>query len=153
MPTVLWILLGSGIATLSLQAQVVPTQANIDAQAQRRLQEDARESLRRRRIDENVRTLVPALDSTRLTGPDGLAITRQSMAAFADLQDFQILPQDAVKLALKKSSLDPSQVKSTSAYLLSCWDQAAGKLTSDDLALLRQGLAPKTKVDWPPFSP
>lgn len=153
MPTALWILLGSGIVTLSLHAQVVPTQANIDASAQRRLQEDARESLRRRRMEESVRALVPALDSARLAGPEGSALTRQAIAAFADLQDLQILPKDAVKLALKKSSLDPSQTRQTSTYLLDCWDQMEGKLTSDDLTLLRQGLAPKTSVHWSPFSP
>ncbi|NBS84260.1 MAG: hypothetical protein EBS59_06145, partial [Verrucomicrobia bacterium] len=68
-----------GIGASLLQAQVVPTQANIDAQAQRRLQADAQESIRRRRIEENIRRLVPALDPSNLTTPEGPALTRQAL--------------------------------------------------------------------------
>lgn len=149
MPTILWILLGSGIATLSLQAQVVPTQANIDAQAQRRLQEDARESMRRQRVDENTRRLVPALDPANLRGPNGPASIRKALAALTDLQADGVAPKDALLRAARNSLLKSN----TSTYLEACWQKVKDQLTPEALSALRQGLEPKSPLELPPFHP
>jgi len=150
----LWIsLLLSGSGILPLLAQVVPSQANIDAQAQRRLQADAQESIRRRRIEENIRRLVPALDSSNLTTPEGPALTRQALAALSDLLSDGIVPRDSIQRAIKKSSLETSATQKTSAYLLECWGLASGQITSDDLEPMRKGLEPKTPLNLPIFQP
>ncbi len=145
------LLLGS--EALPLHSQVVPVQANIDAQAQRRLQADAQESIRRRRIDENLRRLGTALDASNLTSTNGPAITRQSMAALADLQKDNVIPKDALQQALKKSSLDSSTTQKTSTYLLECWGLASERITPDDLQSLRKGEEPKTPLNLPPYQP
>ena len=142
-----------GIGASLLQAQVVPSQANIDAQAQRRLQADAQESIRRRRIEENIRRLVPALDPSNLTTPEGPALTRQALAALSDLLSDGIVPRDSIQRAIKKSPLETSATQKTSAYLLECWGLVSGQITSDDLEPMRKGLEPKTPLNLPIFQP
>ena len=150
----LWIsLLLSGSGILPLRAQVVPSQANIDAQAQRRLQADAQESIRRRRIEENIRRLVPALDPSNLTTPEGPALTRQALAALSDLLSDGIVPRDSIQRAIKKSPLETSATQKTSAYLLECWGSVSGQITSDDLEPMRKGLEPKIPLNLPIFQP
>jgi hypothetical protein len=51
--------------------QAVPSQANIDASAQRRLQETAREAQRQHRIEEEIRKISPALAGKKLAGAGG----------------------------------------------------------------------------------
>ena len=150
----LWIsLLLSGSGILPLRAQVVPSQANIDAQAQRRLQADAQESIRRGRIEENIRRLVPALDPSNLTTPEGPALTRQALAALSDLLSDGIVPRDSIQRAIKKSPLETSATQKTSAYLLECWGSVSGQITSDDLEPMRKGLEPKTPLNLPILQP
>lgn len=146
-------LLVSGSGILSLQSQVVPVQANIDAQNQRRLQADAQESIRRRQREDNLRRLVAALDPAALKGPEGMALTRQALAALADLSNDNFSPRDSLQQAVQKSSLEPSATKKTSAYLMECWTSLSGQITPEDLPLLRQGLEPKTPLSLPPFQP
>ena len=142
-----------GISTLSLQSQVVPVQANIDAQNQRRLQAEAQESIRRRRVDENIRRLGAALDSTTLSGPDGLPTTRRAMAALTDLASDNVSPRDAIQQALKKSPLESSVTQKTSAYLTQCWLAVSEKITPADLESLRLGKDTRNPLPLPPFQP
>lgn len=76
-PKLSWVL-SLGLFTLlaaeSLHAQGAPpaavgSQANIDASAQRRLQETAQEAQRQRRIEDQIRILTPALNPDSLAGP------------------------------------------------------------------------------------
>jgi hypothetical protein len=138
---------------LGVSAQVVPVQANIDAQAQRRLQNDTQESLRRRRIDENIRRLVPVLDAENLTGTEGLPLIRQSLATIANLQKDNVPPRDALQEAIKRSSLDTATTQKTSTYLLECWRSVSEKLTADDLGKMEKGLEPRTPLSLPAFHP
>ncbi|NDE85258.1 MAG: hypothetical protein EB056_04425 [Verrucomicrobia bacterium] len=154
MPTLLRIfLLFLGSGALPLQSQVVPVQANVDAQAQRRIQADAQESLRRRRVEENIRRLLPALDPANLTGPKGPAKTVQAMAAFADLLNEGITPKESVQQALKKSVLEPSATEKTSVYLLKCWSSLSDRLTPEDLPAMRKGEEPTPPLNLPPYQP
>ena len=66
--------------------QVVPVQANIDAQAQRRLQEQAEQARRQRRIEDQLQRIVPALDPQNLSGPKSNRTTSQALAALYSLQ-------------------------------------------------------------------
>ena len=143
--------LGSGVA--SLQSQVVPIQANVDAQAQRRLQSDAQESIRRRRIEENIRRLLSALDPTNLTGSNGPILTRQSMAALADLQKDNVAPGEAIQQAVKKSTKDSTTTQKPGAYLLECWSSVADRLTPENLPALRKGEELKPPLHLPPYQP
>jgi hypothetical protein len=142
-----------GIGASLLQAQVVPVQANIDAQAQRRLQADAQESARRRRIDENIRRLVPALNPSNLTGSDAPVLTREALAAIHDLLTDGVVPRDSLQQAAKKSSFEVGATQKTSAYLLECWSSIANQVTPEDLERMRKGLEPKSHLDLPPFQP
>jgi len=154
MPKLPWFflpLLGGGV--LPLHSQVVPVQANIDAQAQRRLQSDAQESIRRRRIDENIRRMVTALNPSNLTDTNGAILIRQSMAALADLQNEHVSPQEAMQQALKKSTLDSSTTQKTTAYLLDCWGSVSDRLTPENLQALRKGEEPKPPLNLPPYLP
>lgn len=154
MPTLLRIfLLSLGSGALPLQSQVVPVQANVDAQAQRRIQADTQESTRRRRMEDNLRRLVSALDPSILSGPNGPARTVQAMAAFADLLNDNLPPKQSIQQALKKSPLEPSATQKTSAYLLHCWNSLSERMTPEDLQAMRKGEEPKVPLNLPPYSP
>lgn len=153
MPTTSSILLMMGIFALSLYGQVVPSQANVDAQAQRRLQEDARESMRRQRVDENIRRLIPALDPSNLSGPNGPAYTRKALATLAELQEDGVAPKDALQRAARNSPLKSENTQNTSSYLLACWQRVKNQLTPEALSALRQGLEPRGPLSLPPFQP
>ena len=145
------ILFGTGI--LPLHGQVVPVQANIEAQNQRRLQAEAQESSRRRRVDENMRRLETALDPSKLTGPDGLPTIRRAMAALADLAHDNLAPRNAIQQAVKNSPLQSSVTQKTSAYLTQCWLLLSEKITPADMEPLRLGQETKNPLPLPPFRP
>jgi len=147
------LLLMWGGGTLPLPAQMVPAQANTDAQAQRQLQTEAQESSRRRRIKENIRLLVAVLDPSILTGPTGPAQTLQAMAALADLLNDNMNPGESLEKAMKKSSINPSVTQKTSAYILQCWNTISDKISREDLPGMRQGREPDPPLHLPPFQP
>jgi hypothetical protein len=74
------------LLALPAQSQVVPVQANIDAQAQRRIQQQAELARRQRRIEDHLQRIVPALDSNILSGSKGNRTTSQALAAIFSLQ-------------------------------------------------------------------
>jgi len=125
----------------------------VDAQSQRRLQNESQESLRRRRVEENIRRLVPALDASNLTGPEASKLTRQALAFIADLQGDNLAPKTSIREAAKKSPLGMSATQKTSDYLLECWKLVADRITPEDLLRMRNGLEPKTPIHLPPFRP
>lgn len=136
-----------------LLSQVVPVQANVDAQAQRRLQSESQESLRRRRIEENTRRLVPALNASNLTSPEAPKLIWQALALIADLQGDNMAPKASIQEAAKKSPLGMSATQKTSNYLLDCWRSVSNRITPEDLQRMRNGLEPKTQIQLPPFRP
>ena len=85
--------------------QVVPVQANIDAQAQRRLQEQAEQARRQRRIEDQLQRIVPALDPQNLSGPKSNRTTSQAMAALYSLQTDGVSPRDALRRAIDCSTI------------------------------------------------
>ncbi|NDC80758.1 MAG: hypothetical protein EB090_05780 [Verrucomicrobia bacterium] len=154
MPQLPWrFIIPLGMGVLPLHSQVVPVQASTDAQNQRRLQAEAQESVRRRRVDENIRLLGSALDPSALAGPEGLPTTRRAMAAMADLANDSLSPRDAIQQAVKKSRLGSSTTQKTSAYLTQCWLAVAGRITPVDLESLRLGKETKNPLPLPPFQP
>ena len=136
-----------------LCSQVVPSQANMDAQAQRRIQANAQESFRRQRINDNIAHLVPSLDPAGLTGPKAPVLTRRAMAALADLSSDGIPPNEALQRAIKASNLDTPVTQKTSAYLLGCWADLAGQITPEDIEAMKKGNAPKTPWEMRPYQP
>lgn len=66
--------------------QVVPVQANMDAQAQRRIQQQAELARRQRRIEDHLQQIVPALDPKNLSGSQGARTRNKALAALYSLQ-------------------------------------------------------------------
>jgi len=152
-------ILGVGAASCFLtpwetvRPQAVPSQANIDASAQRRLQETAREAQRQRRIEEQIRILAPALDSEKLAGSGGPLLARKALAALARLQGEGVPPEDALSRAVRSAKLDASRSAKPSSYLRNLAAEMSSLLTSDLLEKLEAGEDPAPKLSLPPYRP
>jgi len=132
-------------------AQVVPVQANLDAQAQRRIQEQAERVRRRRQIDANLEKIATALSSKNLTSPEGPVFTRRALAALFDLQSEGWSPEKSLQEATRLPSTTETQKATTSAYLTKCWQEFSPSITPTVATTLRAGLSPAFSI--PPYVP
>lgn len=147
------LLLALALASSPLQAQVVPLQANIDAQAQRRLQEQAAEARRQQRREENIKILIPALSPANLSSPQAQPILRRALAALTDLSAEGFSASDSLQKAASGTSLPPSTTRATQSYLNSTWQNLSRTITPESLPTLRLGQDPKPSLLIPPFTP
>jgi len=120
-----------------VQAQLVPVQANIDAQAQRRLREQAESARRQRRIEDNLQKIVPALSSKGST-----ANTCRALAALYELQSEGVRPKESLQRAADLSGLGTESTRAPSNYLLQCWESISGKLNSEIAGKMKSGTPP-----------
>jgi hypothetical protein len=134
-------------------AQTVPSQANTDSSAQRRLQETAREAQRQRRIEEQIQILVPALASDNLAGPGGLILARKALAAMVRLREEGVSPDEAVLRATRSSGMDSHQTAKPGFYLRNLLRQKAGQITPPILGKLEAGEDPAPALSLPPYQP
>jgi len=119
------------------QGQLVPVQANIDAQAQRRLREQAESARRQRRIEANLQKIVPALSSKGST-----ANTCRALAALYELQSEGVRPKESLQRAADLSGLGTESTRAPSNYLLQCWESISGKLNSEIAGEMKSGTPP-----------
>lgn len=134
-------------------SQAVPSQANIDASAQRRLQETASEAQRQLRIGELVHGLSPALSTEELSGIKGPVLTRKALAALVRLREEGIPVDEAISRATRSSRMDPSQAAKPAAYLRNLYIQKSGQITPPILAKLEAGKDPAPDLLLAPFVP
>lgn len=138
------------LASLGL-SQVVPVQANIDAQAQRRMQEQAELARRQRRIEDHLQRIVPALDPQNLTGPKATRTTSQALAALFSLQTEGVSPRESLRRALDCSGLTAQTTRAPLNYLSSCWETNGKKITPPIAQSMRTGTPPPFPIA--PFVP
>ena len=131
--------------------QVVPVQANIDAQAQRRLQEQAEQARRQRRIEDQLQRIVPALDSQNLSGPKSKRTTSQALAALYSLQTDGVSPRDALRRAIDCSTIPAEMTRAPFNYLLQCWEANGGKINATIAQSMRTG--DPAPFSLPPYQP
>ena len=131
--------------------QVVPVQANIDAQAQRRLQEQAEQARRQRRIEDQLQRIVPALDPQNLSGPKSNRTTSQALAAIFSLQTEGVSPRESLRRALDCSGLTAQTTRAPLNYLSSCWETNGKKITPPIAQSMRTGTPPPFPIA--PFVP
>jgi len=120
-----------------VQAQLVPVQANIVAQAQRRLREQAESARRQRRIEDNLQKIVPALSPKGST-----ANTCRALAALYELQSEGVRPKESLQRAADLSGLGTESTRAPSNYLLQCWESISGKLNSEIAGKMKSGTPP-----------
>ena len=132
-------------------AQVVPVQANLDAQAQRRIQEQSERVRRQRQIDANLEKIASALSSKNLTSPEGPVFTRRALAALFDLQSEGWSPAKSLQEATRFPSTSETQKAASSAYLTKCWQEFSPSITPTVATTLRAGLSPAFSI--PPYVP
>jgi len=131
---ILGLLLGSTAWT-----QVVPVQANMDAQAQRRIQQQAELARRQRRIEDHLQKIVPALDPKNLSGSQGALITNKALAALYSLQTDGVSARDALRRAIDCSDLPTETTRAPLNYLLQTWESVAGKMNPTLAQSMRTG--------------
>ena len=118
--------------------QVVPVQANIDAQAQRR-------------IEDQLQRIVPALDSQNLSGPKSNRTTTQALAALYSLQTDGVSPRDALRRAIDCSTIPAEMTRAPFNYLLQCWEANGGKINATIAQSMRTG--DPAPFSLPPYQP
>ena len=131
--------------------QVVPVQANMDAQAQRRIQQQAELARRQRRIEDELQRIVPALDSNILSGSKGNRTTSQALAAIFSLQMEGVSPREALRQAADCSALPSETTRAPFNYLLNCWETNQKKITPSIAQSMRSGEPAPFTI--PPFQP
>lgn len=117
-----------------IQAQLVPVQANIDAQAQRRLREQAESARRQRRIEDNLQKIVPVLLSQGST-----ANTCRALAAIYELQSEGVRPKESLQRAADLTGLGTESTRTPSNYLLQCWESISGKMNPEIAGKMKSG--------------
>jgi len=120
-------------------AQVVPVQANIDAQAQRRMQDQANMARRERRIEDHLQQIVPALDPKNLSGSQGARTRDKALAALYSLQTEGVSARDALRRAIDYSNLPTETTRAPLNYLLQTWESVAGKMNPTLAQSMRTG--------------
>ena len=143
---ILGLLLGSSAWT-----QVVPVQANMDAQAQRRIQQQAEMARRQRRIEDHLQQIVPALDPKNLSGLQGARNTNKALAALYSLQTDGVSARDALRRAIDCSNLPSETTRAPLNYLLQTWESVAGKMNPTLAQSMRTGDPAPFPI--PPFQP
>ena len=131
--------------------QVVPVQANMDAQAQRRMQEQAELARRQRRIEDHLQRIVPALDPQNLTGPKATRTTSQALAALFSLQTEGVTPRESLRRAVDCSGLTAQTTRAPLNYLSSCWETNGKKITPPIAQSMLTGTPPPFPIA--PFVP
>ena len=131
--------------------QVVPVQANMDAQAQRRIQQQAELARRQRRIEDHLQKIVPALDPKNLSGSQGVRTTNKALAALYSLQADGVSARDALRLAIDCSNLPTETTRAPLNYLLQTWESIAGKMNPTLAQSMRTGDPAPFPI--PPFQP
>jgi hypothetical protein len=119
--------------------QVVPVQANMDAQAQRRIQQQAELARRQRRIEDHLQQIVPALDPKNLSGSQGVRTTNKALAALYSLQTDGVSARDALRRAIDCSNLPAENTRAPLNYLLQTWESVAGKMNPTLAQSMRTG--------------
>jgi len=143
----------AGFAPVAVWPQAVPSQANIDASAQRRLQETAREAQRQRRIEEQIRNLAPALDPEKLAQREGPVLVRKALAALIHLREEGIPADEALARAARAAKIQTDRAAKPSAYLRNLAQENSPALTSALLEKLEAGEDPTPKLNLPPYQP
>ncbi len=134
-------------------AQVVPSQANIDASAQRRLQDTAEQARQLRRTEEQTLILSRALSAETLSGPRGPVLTRQALAAMVRLREMGVGTDEALRRATRTSGIGPDQAAGTTAYFRGLFSKYSGKITPSLLSRLEAGTDPAPELILAPFAP
>jgi len=127
-------------------AQVVPVQANLDAQAQRRIQEQSERVHRQRQIDANLEKIATALSSKNLTSPESPVYTRRALAALFDLQSEGWSPAKSLQEAARLPSTVETPKGTSLAYLTKCWTDFSPSITPTVATTLRAGLSPAFSI-------
>ena len=140
------------VTSVAAWPQAVPSQANIDASAQRRLQETAREAQRQHRIEEQLRNVSPALFSEALAGPGGPALARKALAALLRLRQDGLPMDEALTRAARSSGIDPAAAAKPASYLRNLFIQKSGQITPTILAKLEAGKDPAPDLVLAPFA-
>ena len=151
----LWMGLGVWLVASgeNVRPQAVPSQANIDASAQQRLQEAARDAQRQWRIEEQIRIVAPALHPKELAGTNGPVLTRKAIAALARLREEGISPDDALARSARFMKVASPEVPKATAYLRNLFSENLSALTPGLLAKLEAGEDPSPRLNFPPFRP
>ena len=131
--------------------QVVPVQANMDAQAQRRIQQQAELARRQRRIEDQLQQIVPALDPKNLSGSQGVRTTNKALVALYSLQTDGVSARDALRRAVDCSNLPTETTRAPLNYLLQTWESVAGKMNPTLAQSMRTGDPAPFPI--PPFQP
>ncbi len=131
--------------------QVVPVQANVDAQAQRRIQQQAELARRQRRIEDHLQQIVPALDPKNLSGSQGARIRNKALSALYSLQTDGVSARDALRRAIDCSNLPTETTRAPLNYLLQTWESVAGKMNLTLAQSMRKGDPAPFPI--PPFQP
>lgn len=131
----------------------VSSQANMDAAAQRRLQDTAREAQRQRRVDEQIRLLAPALSSENLAASKGPVLTRKAIAALATLRREGISPEEAFSKATRAAGIGSNAATKPIYYLRTLFLENSGKITPEILAKLAAGEDPSPNLILPAYLP
>ena len=139
------------MAPLLCLAQVIPVQANLDAQAQRRIQEQSERVRRQRQIDANLEIISVALSSKNLTSPEGPVFTRRALAALFDLQSEGWSPEKSLQKASRIPPTSHTPQAASIAYLTKCWREFSPSITPTVATTLGAGLPPAFSI--PPYVP
>ncbi len=131
--------------------QVVPVQANMDAQAQRRIQQQAELARRQRRIEDQLQQIVPALDPKNLLGSQGTRTANKALAALYALHTEGVPARDALRRAIDCSDLPSATTRAPSNYLLQSWESVSGKMNPSLAQSMRTGDPAPFPI--PPFQP
>lgn len=131
--------------------QAVPSQANIDASAQRRLQESSRESQKRQNIEQQIRIVARSLSPQALAS--GPIPARKALAALIRLREMGIPADEALQRAARSTGLDLNRINPCVAYLRSLVEENSGKMTPKILDQLTEGQDPELPVSLPPYQP
>lgn len=134
-------------------SQAVPSQANTDSSAQRRLQEAGREAQRQNRINREIRKLSPALSADQLAGSMGPVLARKALAAMIRLRDEGISPDESLASAARSAELSGNAASRPSAYLRNLFSEYSPNITSSVLARLEAGEDPAPAFTLPRFKP
>ena len=136
-----------------VRSQAVPSQANVDASAQRRMQELAEESRRHQRIEDQLRLISSALEPERLSGSAGPVLAGKALAALFRLRQEGIPPNDAILRAVRATRLSSAQTAKPAAYLRNLFADLSPKITPAQLKQWEAGENPSPAWALPPFQP
>jgi len=142
-----------GFFPIAAWPQAVPSQANIDASAQRRLQEVNREAQRQRQIEEWIRIVSPALSPQQMQDPGGAKLARKALGALVRLRRTGVTPDEALRRAASSAGMDFTKVTPPVSYLRNLFEQSYGRITPTVLEKLEAGEDPAPDLVLPAYTP